>query len=248
MRRRLSISWQIIFVLLLISGCAPAFRVSPFLRERIQNAQAITLMAMDVEVYKVSAGGVQELVDEFSEEAKENIRLSLREKFNGGSRFKIGYFPEEKDIEDLAVRLLLKDTLALFKAVDFSIISHTYVVPDMVIHRSGVFPDKLTNFDYTLGPQISPLSEYAKADLFLFLRGGDYLSSGGRVALMVWVALLGGTPMNAGPPHLSASLVDAKTGEVLWYNFLCPPSGYNFRNRESVEKFMAILLKDFPQK
>lgn len=230
----------------------PAFRANPFLKDRIQNARIVAVMPLDVEVYKVSAGGVKELVDEYSEEAKNNIKSVLENKPSITRKYRIKYFSKPEETEDLAIRQLLKDTIALFKAVNTSIISHTYNNSYMRMPMQGIFSDKLNNFDYSLGPQISPLSDYIKADLFLFIRGGDFLSSGGRIALMTWYAILqaasGVTPvgLNAGPPHLSAALIDAKTGDVLWYNFFCPGAGYNFRNPKSVENFVVVLLKDFP--
>lgn len=236
----------VIFLAIFISGCAPTFRAHPFLQERIQNKRVIAVLPMDVEVYKVSAGGVRELVDEFSQEAKDNIKQAVEEILCDTGRYQLKYFPQPQDIKDTAAKELIKDTAAMFKAVDVSIFLHTYQNPYMLHPLQGIFPDKLTNFDYSLGQQIFPLSKHINADLLLFFKGGDYLSSGGRIALMVWATLMGFTPTSAGPAHLSCALVDPKTGDVLWYNFLCPGQGYNFRSKESVKKFVTILLKDFP--
>jgi hypothetical protein len=238
--------------LILVSGCAPAFRVNPLLKERIQGLKTIAVMPMDVEVYKITAGGVSELVDEYSQEAKENIKLALEDKIAHSARYRLSYIFKPEEIRETEKIQLLRDTLALFQAVDTSIIAHTYQSPYLRVPMQGVFQDKISNFDYSLGPQISGLASSLQTDAFLFIRGGDYLSTGGRIALMVLLTILnaagGGvtTGTNAGPPHLSVALVDATTGDVLWYNFFCPDSGYNFRNRASVKKFVDILLKDFP--
>lgn len=246
--RRHHFFFGICFVSIFISGCAPAFRANPFLNERIRYAQTISVMPIEVEVYTVSAGGVPELVDEYSQEAKNNIKYALNQRLYKTGRYQLKYIAETKDMEDSAIKQLLKDTIALYKAVDTSIIAHTYTSYYSPSPLQGIFPDKIKNFDYSLGPQIRPIADYTKADLLLFLRGGDYLSSGGRIALMVWATVLGFTPTSAGPPHLSVALVEPKTGNVLWYNYFCPQSGYNFRNDDSVKNFIEILLDEFPLK
>ncbi|MFH1442049.1 MAG: hypothetical protein ABIH18_08440 [Candidatus Omnitrophota bacterium] len=212
----------------------------------MQNKRVIAVMPMDVEVYKVSAGGVRELVDGFSAEANVNIKSAVNEIIRDKRKYQLKYFPEPQNIKDAKTKQLVKDTAVLFNTVDFSIFLHTYKNASMLHPMQGVFEDKLKNFDYSLGSQVFPLSAYADADLLLFIKGGDSLSSGGRIALMVWAALMGFTPASAGPPHLSCALVDPETGDILWYNFLCPGEGYNFRNKKSVEQFVSILLKDFP--
>lgn len=232
-----------------VSGCATAtFRANPQLGQRIKTVKEIAVMPMDVEVYKVTAGGVKELVDEYTLEAKNNIKAVIDDELTISNNYKLVYLSDIKEITDIKQKLLFKDALALYSALDTSIIAHTYP-PNMeyIIPLSGIFKDKLNNFDYTFGLNLSEISSYVSSDALLFTRGGDYLSSGGRVALMVWAAVMGFTPTRAGPPHLSLALVDPKTGDILWYNFLCPQKGYNFRNSESVRNFIKILLNGFPK-
>lgn len=231
----------VIFLALLLSGCATvSFRSHPLLAERIKPVSKIVVMPMDVEVYKVSAGGVRELVDEFTLEAKNNIKTALDNEISQTHNYKLLYLRDLKEVTDTKEKLLFKDALALYVALDTSIITHTY--------PPNIFKDKLKNFDYTFGPNLNAINSYGDADTLLFIRGGDYLSSGGRVALMVWAAVMGFTPTNAGPPHLSVALVDPKSGDILWYNSFYPQQGYNFRNKDSVSNFVKILLKGFPDK
>lgn len=232
-----------------VSGCATTtFRADPQLGERIKTVKEIAVMPMDIEVYKVTAGGVKELVDEYILEAKNNIKAAIDDELSITNNYRLVYLSDIKEITDIKQKLLFKDALALYSALDTSIIAHTYP-PNMeyIISLSGIFKDKLNNFDYTFGSNLREISSYVSSDALLFIRGGDYLSSGGRVALMVWAAVMGFTPMRAGPPHLSLALVDPKTGDMLWYNFLCPQTGYNFRNSESVRNFVKILLNGFPK-
>lgn len=238
-----------------LSGCAPTFRQNQFLNERIRSARTIAVMPMDVDVYKVTAGGVRELIDEYSFEAKTSIKAALEEEVGKGGKYSLKYFPDPQGINDPRLKQLMKDAFCLFDAVNLAIIMHTYNTEYTIyMPYKGIFEDRIKNFDYSLGPQISPLCDYFDADLLLFIKGGDSVSTGGRIALMALLTLVNAyygsvtTHTNAGPPHLSVSLVDHKTGDILWYNFLCPEGGYNFRNKKSVAKFVNILLKDFPRK
>lgn len=232
-----------------VSGCATTtFKANSLLEQRIKTIKEIAVMPMDVEVYKVTAGGVKELVDEYTLEAKNNIRAALDDELSVANKYKLVYLPDIKEITDVQKKMLLKDTLALYEALDTSIVAHTYPPnTEYFIPLRGIFKDKRDNFDYTFGMNVSKTDAYINSDALIFIRGGDYLSSGGRVALMVWAAVMGFTPMRAGPPHLSLALVDPKTGDILWYNFLCPQKGYNFRNSESVRNFLKILLNRFPK-
>lgn len=238
-----------------LSGCAPTFRQSRFLDEKVRFAKTIAVMPMDVDVYRVTAGGVRELIDEYSFEARASIKAALEEEIGRGGKYRLKYFPDPQGVNDLRLRQLLKDTFCLFDAVNLSIIMHTYNTTYTInMPYKGIFEDRIKNFDYSLGSQVSPIADYLDADLLLFIKGGDSVSTGGRIALMALLTLVNAyygsltTHTNAGPPHLSLSLVDPNTGDILWYNFLCPEGGYNFRNKKSVAKFVNILLKDFPRK
>lgn len=243
-----------IFFILVISlcGCSTiTYKAHPFLQERIKPVKRITVMPMDVEVYKVTAGGVRELVDEYTQEAKNNIKAAINNELLVGNNYTLSYLPQMQEMPDGEEKSLFKDALALYSALDTSIIAHTYPQNiSYLIPLGGIFKDKITNFDYTFGSEINQLNPYVFGDALLFIKGGDYLSTGGRIAFMAWATLvtLGGyTPSSAGPPHLSVALADLRTGDILWYNFLCPPSGYNFRNEELVKNFVKILLKGFPK-
>lgn len=243
----------ITLICILTSGCATTtFKAHPFLDERIKPVRTIAVMPMDIEVYKITAGGVKELIDEYIQETKNNIKVALDNELTVENSYRLLYLPDIEKISDYQKKAFFRSGLALYAALDTSIIAHTYP-PNMeyIIPGSGIFKDKLKNFDYTFGSNLSEINSYIDNDVLLFVRGGDYLSSGGRIAFQIWATIitLGGyTPTRAGPPHLSIALVDAKTGDILWYNFYCPQRGYNFRNQESVKDFVKVLLRGFPNK
>jgi hypothetical protein len=110
------------------------------------------------------------------------------------------------------------------------------------VHR---LPTKDGKFDWSLGAGVGHFRERTGADyaLFVFLR--DSYASPGRVALIVGAALLGvGIP--GGQQYGFASLVDLRTGDIIWFNRLIDPGG-DLRTPEPARKAIKTLLTDLPQ-
>src|SRR5581483_5797221 len=106
--------------------------------------------------------------------------------------------------------------LKLHEAVGLSILLHKY--SDLKL------PTKSSTLDWTLGPGVSVLREKTKADYGLFLYLRDSFASGGRVAMMVFGAAMGiGIP--GGSQSGFASLIDLRTGDVVWFNRMISASG-----------------------
>ncbi|MBI3008066.1 MAG: hypothetical protein HYY56_00870 [Candidatus Omnitrophica bacterium] len=95
-----------------------------------------------------------------------------------------------------------------------------------------------------MGPGISPLAQFSGSDTLLFIQCQDYLSTGGRVTMKFFAALLGAY-LSEGFNYISASLVDGSTGEILWYNIYSFEE-YDIRNPEKAEKLVRVILKGFP--
>ena len=152
-------------------------------------------------------------------------------------------FPEILMSEDRKINL--EQTAALFEAVNSSIIIHTYGQP---VHR---FPEKIQNFDYTLGPEVRQLS--GQTDALLFVRGVDNIATAGRKAVQAGSVILGAlvgvqvTP-NMGVTAVNLALVDANTGEVLWFNFHASAGDHDLRNPVDTTALVMDILKDFPIK
>jgi len=113
------------------------------------------------------------------------------------------------------------------------------------------FDEKLTNFDYSLGPEVEKLAKLANADALLFISGLDHISTGGRQALMfLGILLAGATGVYAGPAggatSLSVALVDPATGAILWYNIAGSQGGHDLRDTESTADLVKQVFKDFP--
>ena len=109
----------------------------------------------------------------------------------------------------------------------------------------GHLPTKKGSFDWTLGGGARTLGETYDADYALFVYGRGSYSSGARVAAMIGMAALGvSIPM--GSQQVFASLVDLKTGQVVWFNQSLAGPGADMRTPEGAALLTESMLKGLP--
>ena len=73
---------------------------------------------------------------------------------------------------------------------------------------------------------------------------GTY-ASGGRVAAMIGFAALG-VSVPLGNQYAMASLVDLKTGRIVWYNTALAGPNADMRQPEGAKILVTAMLKDAP--
>jgi hypothetical protein len=110
----------------------------------------------------------------------------------------------------------IADLERLHNAVGNSILLHKYMYQDLPTKRRGL--------DWTLGEDAVKFGRATGMDYALFLYAQDSVASAGRTALQV-VGIAGCfigfcAPQNGGSQTAFASLVDLKTGDVVWFNVL----------------------------
>lgn len=112
---------------------------------------------------------------------------------------------------------------------------------------AGAFlPTKKDSFDWTLGEGAKVLAETYDADYALFTYGRGSYSSGGRKAAWL-LAAAAGVSIPLGSQVASASLVDLKTGKVVWYNTALPTNGAgDMRSEGGAADLTKSLLKNLP--
>lgn len=227
---------------LILSGCATAnFRTNQKFEGFFSSQKNVAIMPPDIKINKLSAGGVPELVDEWSDDAKGKILAILTKELSLFPSMKVSLI---KDFEmQESAKYSLKEQQGLFRAVADSIIIHTYL-------PESTFKHKLANFDYTLGTEISTLSSAADSDVLLFCLGTNYLWTGGRIALSIFGMLASGvTGVYVGPmpmpEYFILSLVDSKTGDVIWFDYVYAPG--DLRNEEVDQKLVSRILNNFPK-
>ena len=196
----------IVFVLFL-SGCAGApIRTHAKFATFFDNRKTITLMPIGIKIYQLTAGGVSEEMDEWENQVKTSLKEMIMNKFASSAKINIKAMDDSS--LDNNFRDFLKEQNGLYKAVAESIIFHTYM-------PGGVFPNKVKNFDYSLGPELSRISEFSSTDSLLFISGKRTYWTGGRVMLATWGVLLGAVtgiivvPSDV-PDWIAVSLVDSK--------------------------------------
>lgn len=226
-----------------LCGCTSMLKKSPDFDAAISKVKTIAIMPPDIDVFQLSAGGVQELMDEWSDQAKELTRQSLEKHLGSRYQFQIKFI--DKDWIKTNHKGLWEKNRALYNAVSTSAMIHAY--PGV-----NAFDYKVNNFDYTLGEEVGELAKVCEADALLFVRGFDNEATAGRTALLVWDVLIGAAtgvmiiPTN--PSHMDMGLVDAATGNVEWFKISPPEAEYSFRNKGHVDTLVEWLTRDFLSK
>jgi len=218
----------------LAAGCASVpHRVAPQFESRLSTIKTVALLPPSVKVYELSAGGTREQMDEWSETARHNVVAAISKRLTARGPLTLKAFEPE---QGSALEEEYRDVRALYEAVSASVIIHTYA-------PETTFTTKQERFEYSLGP-LPELAEAAKTDALLFVYAEDHISSAGRAALNVFTVLIGAAAGLAiipagGATMVTAALVDAKTGDLLWFNAQVSHGGHDLRNPASVDSLIA---------
>jgi hypothetical protein len=105
-------------------------------------------------------------------------------------------------------------------------------------------PNKQGALDWTLGAGTNEMRDRLGADYALFVFVRDSYSSSGRQALQI-LGVLAGVAVPGGAQIGFASLVDLRTGNIVWFNRLVSTSG-DLRTEAPAQKTVDALLKDIP--
>ncbi len=127
--------------------------------------------------------------------------------------------------------------LRLHQAVGGSILAFTY--------SPLTLPTKKGSFDWTLGEGAKSLSDTYGADYALFTYVVGSYSSGGRKIAWLAVAALGAS-IPLGGQQAVASLVDLRTGQIVWFNVTTASPTADVRAATGAHSLMSTLLKGMP--
>jgi len=174
----------------------------------------LLVLRPDVTVGSLTTGGMVEPRAEWTEQARANIVAALRaqQASRGG---KLTIIEHRNELPGVSTQELA-DVERLNFVVDEAIVQHKYL--------GDALPTKYgKGLDWTLGADAVKLGQKTGYDYALFLHAEDQVASTGRIALGV-LGLAGCfvgfcAPNVGGAEQLDyASLVDLKTGEVVWFN------------------------------
>jgi len=219
--------------LLCLGGCAvaPTQQVSTEFQKPAGNYKLV-VMKPDIAVSVLTAGGMNEPREDWTNTARENVLGSLRaqQEMRGGSAHITMTSGDDPALIELN---------RLHEVVGQSILLHKYSPLAALPTKNGVF-------DWTLGKTARDFGASAGYDYALFVYARDSFSSGGRQALQA-VGFLGcvvGVCVipNGGVQQAFVSLVDLKTGNVVWFNHLVSMSG-DIRTRAGAADLVNRLLE-----
>jgi hypothetical protein len=191
----------------------------------------ILLVEPDVKLSIILASGLQEVRADWTATARANLQSAVEQSLKMRTHSYILFKPDE-NMDGQAGQLL-----RLNAAVGQSIMLHSY--------GPYPLPTKGKVFDWTLGEGATTLAGSGEADYALFVHGAGSYSSGGRVAVMVGAALLG-VSLPTGGQQVYASLVDLKSGKVVWFNVAMAAPGADMRDPEGAAALVESMLKDVP--
>ena len=199
---------------LALSACVQTRQYADLQFTPPQGDYKLLVLRPDVTVGSLTTGGMVEPRADWTEQARTNIIAALRaqQAARGGKltivehRNELAGVPEQE----------LADVERLNFAVDQSIVEHKYL--------GNYLPTKRrSGLDWTLGEDAVRLGQKSGYDYALFLHAEDEVASKGRIALGV-LGLAGCivgfcAPNVGGAEQLDyASLVDLRTGDVVWFN------------------------------
>ena len=180
----------------------------------------LLVLRPDVTVGSIATGGMVQPRADWTEQARASIVQALlaQQASRGGNVTVIEHRNQLSGVSEQE----LADVERLNFAVDQSIVLHKYLGDGLPTKRGR-------GLDWTLGADAVRLGQKTGYDYALFLHAEDQVASGGRIALGI-LGLAGCfigfcAPNVGGQQQLDyASLVDLKTGEVVWFNVVAAGS------------------------
>lgn len=203
---------------------APGFDTLP-------TGAKVVLMPPDVELYELGAGGFHEPKADWTEAAQKHLRAAL-ESIESGWNIEGSELPES-DTEAFG------EVSALHAAVAQSIETHHFGP------RFNALPNKAGKLDWSFGDAVAPLRDKTQADYALFIWIRDGYNSSGRIAASFALALIGMQYRHMATQAGYASLVDLRTGQVMWFNRLQRQHG-DLRTPVAARDSLKALLQNFP--
>lgn len=220
--------------LVLIAGCATQSRTVKQI-DRLsavdEDNPRLLVMTPDVRYYLQTASGQNQPRADWTEEGRKNFKSSL-EDFARMKEVDLVLIDDTSELSDEEIAYQ-----KLYSAVGTTILTNYYGPLKL--------PTKQGSFDWTLGTGVQGVGEKYDAEYALFSYYRDYQASGGRVAFAV-LAAAAGYSMQLGSESGFAALVDLRTGDIVWFNFVGQGVG-ELRNPSGAGVVVNQLFSDLPE-
>lgn len=223
--------WPLCLVPLVLAGCAVTQNVQQIetLETAGRDAPVILLMPPDIRYYELTAGGVSVPQAEWTEAARANFSTAVQAfAQEAGTELTV---LDDSDMTPAEIRYR-----KLQEAVGYSVRLHHF--------GPAKLPSKNGAFDWSLGAGVAEIGQEHDADYALFTYYRDVQATGGRVALAI-LAAAAGAAVQTNAEYGFASLVDLRTGDIVWFNVVGAGSG-ELRDADGARAAVATLFKDIP--
>jgi hypothetical protein len=228
-------NFKYIFVVasfLLLAACnTTSSRIADLKADKPARGSHILIVVPDIELSEIALAGDTMPKADWSQQGRDNVYAAIRSEA-------ISRNLQVRDFDPTTAKSpKIIQLLKLHSAVGQSIMGFNYGLYSL--------PTKKGTFNWTLGEGARQLGKDYDADYALFTWGRGTYSSSGRKVAMVAMALMG-VSMPAGSQNLLASLIDLKTGKVVWFNVAMASVAGDMRSPEGGRNLVESLLKDAP--
>jgi hypothetical protein len=205
----------------------------------VQVQGRVAVVEPDIELSLMTAGGLEEPRREWSDRARELFPAAVDQALGRYGTVGVVHYLLP---DDLPAKSRLGQVVRLNEAVATTIAIHTQ--PGSELATKGA------RLDWTLGPGVQELQTATGADYALFFYIRDSYASGGRKAMRV-LGLIAGAAMGGvmdiggGRQVGVATLVDLRTGQVVWFNLVSNQSG-DLRDPLGAAQTAEKMLAGFP--
>lgn len=220
-----------------LAACATESYYTAENLRREDRAPRILMMPPDVELYELDASNNQDLNAQWTQAGTQNLTAAVRNRLTTMKAQFVEFTPPAEDSPE-AERL---DQIQKLHGAVGSMIRVFHLV------QANRLPAKHGRFDWSLGPETQSLARYSDADYALFVWVRDSYSTPGRMLIKVMAVALAGVHVQGGLQLGHASLVDLKTGQVVWFNTLHAREDGDLRNAGDARETVALLLDKLPK-
>ena len=219
--------------LISLTACAPITNTLQTTNAFTPHPDAtILLMPADVQLGLLTMGGLFEPRADWTAAAEASVYREIESKLSQSghrvTRFDESTPPTDEELQIIRLHEAVGQTISTFKQGIITL------------------PSKRGVFDWSLGSSVKALADKYEADYALFVHARGRYASGARMATAVAVAIIAGVPMETGRQEVFASLVDLRTGDVLWFNVAQSVDSHDIRKPKGADTMFSALLKDIP--
>ena len=206
---------------------------------------SIVIVQPDIELSLVTAGGMLEPRKEWSDAARTLYPAAVHALLDAQH---VGSKPDFLVPDGLDPASRLGQILRLNEAVALSIAQYSRQGSALATKKDPATGKPL--MDWTLGPGVSELRAATGADYALFTYIRDSYASSGRSTLRV-LGMIAGAAMGSyldiggGAQVGVATLVDLRTGKVVWFNLMARQTG-DLRDAKGTEATVQQMLRELP--